>query len=558
MAKRCPFCQKEMPDEANFCLNCFSALGTEASPESCGAKNGNHDEKPTHKHTKKHMSKPKAENALPLVNKKARRKIFTAVILACTFLLCGILARLTRKQIRTAASGEPETMAVLVTDENGEAVTDENGDNVYEYVEVPQEEKGFFGKLFGSFTHNKDDVEGTDNTYAENGSKGEAVPDKVEGSVYSAGNTGSGTVGNNTGNSKTEENITDNSPPSSEGLKYETIATANGSYIKIVGYEGHSANVLVPAFIHDIPVTYIAGGAFKNNDVIRTITFEGADDLSKRQFYLPASSNCAPAVFYNLPNLTKITFPYELSYGRYLADYSLYSYSDSWCYLFEGTPKLAAIETTSKPSKADTASRRYAYMTSKDGVLYSSCLDGLYFYPYAKKDKSFTVPYETWYVFINDCFYLEELRINATPSHYFDFNILPSNTHLKKVIAEGGKPFETRYWTAGDVLFSRQESTTANPKAVSVAYYPQTKNDKAYRLPDIPEGYYYNIINQFNLNTYIEELYVPARATVWAGMTEKSYRPPNLRAIHLQEGNPMSQSDIDDFTRHGVNIDYNY
>lgn len=63
MAKRCPFCQKEMPDEANFCLNCFSALGTEASPESCGAKNGNHDEKPTHKHTKKHISKPKAENA---------------------------------------------------------------------------------------------------------------------------------------------------------------------------------------------------------------------------------------------------------------------------------------------------------------------------------------------------------------------------------------------------------------------------------------------------------------------------------------------------------------
>ncbi len=316
--------------------------------------------------------------------------------------------------------------------------------------------------------------------------------------------------------------------------------------------------MLVPAFIHDIPVTYIAGGAFKNNDVIRTITFEGADDLSKRQFYLPASSNCAPAVFYNLPNLTKITFPYELSCGRYLADYSLYSYSESWRYLFEGTPKLAAIETTSKPSKADTASRRYAYMTSKDGVLYSSYLDGLYFYPYAKKDKSFTVPYETLYVFINDCFYLEELHINSTPSHYFDFNILPSNTHLKKVIADGGKPFGTRYWTDGDVLFSRQESTTANPKAVSVAYYPQTKNDKAYRLPDIPEGYYYNITNQFNLNTYIEELYVPARATVWAGMTEKSYRPPNLRAIHLQEGNPMSQSDIDDFTRHGVNIDYNY
>lgn len=217
MAKRCPFCQKEMPDEANFCLNCFSALGTEASPESCGAKNGNHDKKPTHKHTKKHISKPKAENALPLGNKKARRKIFTAAVLACTFLLCGILAGLTRKQIRTAALGEPETMAVLVTDENGEAVTDENGDNVYEYVEVPQEEKGFFGKLFGSFMHNKDDAEGTDNTYAENGSKGEAAQDKAEGSVYSAGNTGSGTVGSNTGSSKTEENITDNSPPSSEG-----------------------------------------------------------------------------------------------------------------------------------------------------------------------------------------------------------------------------------------------------------------------------------------------------------------------------------------------------
>ena len=559
MAKKCPFCQKEMPDEANFCLNCFSALGTEASPESCGTKNSNRDEKPTHKHTKKHISKPKAENALPLVNKKARQKIFTAAVLVCTFLLCGIIAGLTRKQIRTTLSGEPETMAVLVTDENGEAVTDENGDNVYEYVEVPQEETGFFGKLFGSFMHNKDDAEGTDNTYAENGDAGETASDKATDSVPSTGNTVPvGKDGNETPDVTEEEEVIDNSPPSSEGMRYETISTIDGTYIKIVGYEGHSANVLVPAFINDIPVTYIASGAFKNNDVIRTITFEGADDLSKRQFYLPASQNCATAVFYNLPNLTKITFPYELSFGRFLADYSLYSYCESWRYLFEGTPKLAAIETTPKPSKAETYGRRYAYMTSKDGVLYSSYLDGLYFYPYAKKDKSFTVPYKTWYVFINDCFYLEELRINATPSHYFDFHILSSNTHLKKVIAEGGKPFKTRYWTDGDVLFSMQESSTANPQPVSVAYYPQTKKDKNYRLPDIPEGYYYHIVQSFNLNIYLEELYVPARASVWSGMTEKSYRPPNLRAIHLQEGNPMSQSTIDAFTRHGVSIDYNY
>ena len=116
MAKRCPFCQKDMPDEANFCLNCFSALGTEASPESCGAKNGNHDEKPTHKHTRKHISKPKAENALPLVNKKARRKIFAAAILACTSLLCGIPAGLRRRQIRTAALSEPETMTLIDPD----------------------------------------------------------------------------------------------------------------------------------------------------------------------------------------------------------------------------------------------------------------------------------------------------------------------------------------------------------------------------------------------------------------------------------------------------------
>lgn len=74
MAKRCPFCQKEMPDEANFCLNCFSALGTEASPESCGAKNGNHDGKPTHKHTKKHISKPKAEMLYRSSTKKRGEK----------------------------------------------------------------------------------------------------------------------------------------------------------------------------------------------------------------------------------------------------------------------------------------------------------------------------------------------------------------------------------------------------------------------------------------------------------------------------------------------------
>ena len=558
MAKKCPFCQKEMPDEANFCLNCFSALGTKASPESRGAKKGNHDEKPSHKHTKKHISKSKVKNALPTGRKKARRKAFTAAVLVCTFLLCGIIAGLTRKQIRTALSGEPETMAVLVTDESGEAVTDEKGDNVYEYVEVPQEETGFFGKLFSSFTHNKDDAEGSDNTYTENGDAGETASDKATDSVPSTENTVPVGKDSNETPDVTEEEVIDNSPPSSEGLKYETISTIDSTYIQIVGYEGHSANVLVPAFINDIPVTYIASGAFKNNDVIRTITFEGADDLSKRQFYLPASSNCATAVFYNLPNLTKITFPYELSFGRFLADHSLYSYAESWSYLFEGTPKLAAIETTPKPSKAETFGRRYAYMTSKDGVLYDSDLDGLYFYPYAKKDKSFTVPYKTWYVFINDCFYLEELRINATPSHYFTFHILSSNTHLKKVVAEGGKPFKTRYWTDGDVLFSMQESSTANPRAVYVSYYPQAKKDKTYRLPDIPDGYYYETLRSFNLNIYLEELYVPARANVWSGMTEKSYRPPSLRAIHLQEGNPMSQNDIYNFTRNGVSIDYNY
>ena len=103
-----------------------------------------------------------------------------------------------------------------------------------------------------------------------------------------------------------------------------------------------------------------------------------------------------------------------------------------------------------------------------------------------------------------------------------------------------------------------QESSTANPRAVYVSYYPQAKKDKTYRLPDIPDGYYYETLRSFNLNIYLEELYVPARANVWSGMTEKSYRPPSLRAIHLQEGNPMSQNDIYNFTRNGVSIDYNY
>ena len=40
--------------------------------------------------------------------------------------------------------------------------------------------KKAFRKTFRQFTHNKDDAEGTGNTYAENGSKGEAVQDKAE------------------------------------------------------------------------------------------------------------------------------------------------------------------------------------------------------------------------------------------------------------------------------------------------------------------------------------------------------------------------------------------
>lgn len=98
----------------------------------------------------KHISKPKAENALPLVNKKARRKIFAAAVLVCTFLLCGILAVLTRKQIRTAALGEPETMAVLVTDENGKPSPMKTATmftNMLKY----RKRKRFFRKAFRQF-----------------------------------------------------------------------------------------------------------------------------------------------------------------------------------------------------------------------------------------------------------------------------------------------------------------------------------------------------------------------------------------------------------------------
>lgn len=514
MAKICPGCGKALPEEASFCLNCFLQVnGTAHSPSA--------EEAPEKEHrwTRREL-KVKPPRVVFLLKRMHTPTVqrLTAVLgmVVCTVLICAFSTRQAQLQRPGTFEGGANAAALLVTNNDGVPVTDENGEKVYQ-----EKAPSFLEKLFG-------------NTAQSN--PGTTLSTSADSPLTDATTA----TGKTTTTTLQDTNVLENTakPPVSDGLEYTVV---HGK-IKITGYHGNAENVLVPAEIEGKEVSYIGAGAFANNSRIKTIYFAGASN-GTRCFYLPDSTHAA--AFKNLPNLTKITFPYETSIYLSNAENTSTTYCDnSVAYLFSETPKLREIAFTEKGNAGSTNN-----FFAVDGVMYH--FRGLVFYPPAKAAKSFTVP-----AFVKDLFAirdvpaLESLHFSTTTVQYCSAEFTGC-TNLKQVVVDDGVFAKSLYYSVDGVLYSVQSGGR-----IVLKYYPAGKTEKVFCLPQCPTSTYYSLSTGLSANAYLEEIYCPVKTEVWLGLATASSRPPKLKAIHLQRGNTMSQSDVDWFNRYAVTVDY--
>ena len=139
MEKKCIHCGAPLPQEADFCLKCFSPQTKPTTPAAVS------DQAPKKTHTHRIQKWKNAPKAFLFWRTKRTRILACAAML---FVTCGICFLAVQATNRNTAPAVLQTTQVPVTQENGEFVTDAAGEIVTETVEITTEAQGFFEKLF--------------------------------------------------------------------------------------------------------------------------------------------------------------------------------------------------------------------------------------------------------------------------------------------------------------------------------------------------------------------------------------------------------------------------
>ncbi|MBQ8182328.1 MAG: leucine-rich repeat protein [Clostridia bacterium] len=311
MNKNCPKCGKEIPEEAAFCLNCFSPVGVRVA--------------------QKQKNKPSffllIRSSVSKIVKNRRfwlslagATVFLFVMGICIFVMKTFNSSPALKSPDTTIINVTETVAL--TESDGEAVTDENGEQVFEIVEITKaltlapestEKQGLLDKLFNDKTTENKNTTNTSQTEETTEKKGfwESLfgsdsTTQTETAVSSTQNSVENTQESSTKPSVTETATT---PITTEPQTTEPVQTPvtdfeytlSDKYATIKKYTGNATHVTVPAVIESKYVVRISSNTFQNNDTIETVTFES----NSNQPYLWIESQ----TFNSCSNLRVINFP---------------------------------------------------------------------------------------------------------------------------------------------------------------------------------------------------------------------------------------------------------
>lgn len=521
---KCSKCGGELPDEAHFCMHCFSTL--DGSVTAVNSETGNPSSKENAVVSDKHKVA-----FVELLKNNTFRTVASCMLVVSLLCTSGILFKRWNNRIAvvaadeitlvpvtgedgepvTSENGETVTRAVIavigkdgktvlqsveaVTDKNGEAVTNQNGEQVYSVSKASDSnslsdesttKKSIFGFLFGDDTSEKTEPDSTsaDSETTENGSA--AIPE-------SSTNKSDDVKPDNTSATQPEtkpvpEATTADSTKASTSSDSDFSYTEADGVITITGYNGNSSTVTVPSSINGKPVKYVGENAFSNNSKITSIVFESGSHYFKLYEYR--------TVFNNLPNLKEIIFPERTSNltltndGREYEQFNFYK-------TIENCNHISGIYFGSK------SNTNYTGLYSKDGVVYSRGYI-LVYYPPAKTDAFYAInPYCTSIeggAFKNNP-YLQRLQISRdlkyinTGKNSAQFNFLGCTALKEFSVSDGNK-----YYTVNDGVLYFRNGSTINGTEYAMFHYPPAKTDSFFEFADQPVI----VTHNFYGNPYLE------------------------------------------------------
>ena len=563
MSKNCPNCNAEIPEEASFCLNCFSYVN-EVIPLA----------------------------PVKVVNAKRKFKNVNNIVIGFTTIAIVLVSLFTVGRIKKSkeiiSNTEIVTQYVPMTQENGEYVFDENGDVVntieeYEVVVENETHNSFFDKLFNRDTEDSDDNSvqmeidnSANNTVIDSVFVGENDTDDNSShtkhgitttkKTSSSDETTTGksfwdwlfggdgdekeettkpTVKETTTrrtanpNSATTKPVTTKpavtttkpttptttkpvttkpttptttkpvttkpaTPTTTKPANTTTVSTENDfewdtfeGEARLVKYKGNASNVVVPATHNGLNVAYLAENAFSNNSDVRTIRFETSNSVLNLQPTLSNEYVC----FNNLPNLTTITFPNKtLTEKLIMNNCKFYN-------MFNNCPSLSAIYFDGNPIDSN-------YLSSNDGVVFIKNM--LVFYPYAKKDTSYTTPSSCVglapYAVRNNP-YLKSFCLGAkvaTKSIEYSNSNFDNCSALQRITVSSDNPVEA-YSSVDGVLYMRNinlsDYTGYDREPMYTVIYPGGKTDENFSFAADRKIFFTE--KSFCSNKYLKAVKIP-------------------------------------------------
>ena len=545
MKKSCPNCNKQLPEEATFCLYCYTNLSDTES------------------------------GAVAVPKKTFNKKILSRILIVAAFLvIIGVSVIALKHSVSQPALTPADTTVITekqtvpVTDASGEAVTDENGEQVFDTITVTKtqaitttEKQGLLDKIFNNETENKASTQANENSSDSNPEKTtekqswldklfgndetqphttepttqESDENKPQTSTTEVVSTSDDTNEKNTDSSSqkgtssstekettkptgttTTETVSTTAPKQEDDF---TFTVVNGS-VKLLSYTGNSSVVRVPAEIDGKHVAYLGSNVFSNKSNITSIIFEGASSGSEK-FYLPANTT----VFNSLPNLTTVEFPFETNNYFINSDGST-SYTYSFGTIFSNCPKVSAINFGAHINSMHYPSMSRMY--SIDGVVFvnTSSEISLLWYPVAKTQSDYTVPDNVRKIeknaFSNNA-YLQSVTLSSKVRSVVGPNFRNCSKLSSFFVAEGN----TKFFAENGVLYF--PGFTINNLPFYGAFYPPAKADTAFSFPH--DKTLYLDAYTFCGNPNLKEIKIFGISRIDGAILSSDMRPINLEKI---------------------------
>lgn len=560
MENRCSKCGKELPEEAHFCLHCFTNVDSQANTSEVDA------EKVDLKRGKPSKKSVSTGNFFVGIKKKFNKKFIRRISIAMAFLfIMGISVYCMRafnsdnppiQEVGTTVIKVTET--VPLTDTFGVNVTNANGDQIFETLEVTKtvqvtesakktplqnffapifdkndvsdtteasKQSSFFDFIFGETTtkapvSNENTVNST--TDKTDVSKGEVASSEITVDIDStvpptASSTVSSVVTSTLGGSESTatSSSSSNKPEQTTSSANENNASLfeyrlnSKSNAILTNYTGSASTVTIPSYIDNHLVSEIDKNCFSNKSEITEIRFD-----NQKSSLIIFDFHC----FNNLTSLKKI-----VTSNKSIHISSEFAYNCPIVYI------------------------------GPDGSSNNKLIDGAYyrdnkFFWFTASPEYTTLTFPSWCTAIDNGHNLDEVsNLKVINIHKSLKNIPTSPTDwgsgLKAINVEAGHP---SVFSQDGVLFYKWTSTSSHYDSI----YPPQKTDTVFKLPK-------NCILSCGknstlgaVNTSLRELYLPASSKLAVPDSALYFNNcyPNLKTIHIPENHPQLAAIKNTFT----------